>query len=869
MAAVARSPSPSPAAARPCPAMRRSADSNPFNPADCPSQRSSGPKGGACGCHHASSSPSPHRRSLSSSSFGEKENEPRDHAVPVRTPKAAARSKNFMAPTISAASKAASPRNSGKVLGERNHEPAPHLAPFSPANLAHKPKGRLRLSFDASLAGDDDAAGVENFVRGGGSHHHAAAADSVGADRRLRRSFEAPPAAHGPLAGDDDDDAGMEDPVRLGVGVNHQLAAADPVDAEPSRAALYDPKTNYTSPRPRFLHYKPNPRVDIYRHGRAGVRRLEDGFAAASESSEETDATATTEDDPLAGDDELTEEEQEQAQQIHLSEQQSALTAPSDDAVSAEACVLAPEPLLGSPPPPPLLLSSEAAPVTPEPARVSAPDPMAIPPRARAALTPEPELGVRAPEKKEKGSALRFLLPLAFMLFMSAASVCVLLQPDSPIMSNTALSRASSFLSVQESHPVELAAWLKQWSSSSLDSITSYWEALSSTSTQEQDYFGPHFAANWSAAAADGDHGAADFYYNFADAWPVPSEEPICSANAFTAEPEGDVVVEERSDASDYYDMVVDEFDVQMSEEAPGSSYGGAIVLGEQLNIQDAVSELIAESDGVAVVEEESDASGYSNAVDEFNAGLSEAAPGSSNGEEMASSSQDLDTPSQPTGQREQDVESEEPEENHGSGKEGQEPRLGLKSDSSTLPVYMGRISKPAAAAGVAIVVAILSAGVAAISMRKTQAGVATNANVPAEQEQAEEAETRSCSASSEGHRLVKGSVAEETERFGDSGFSQYSSSLSSGQGRGKKTKEEENVGQGRRKKTTKEEENVGLEPASKSESMSYPTSSYGSFLAFEKIAAKKKNKDDDEVMTPVRRSSRLRSVKSPDAGSS
>ncbi|KAI4982657.1 hypothetical protein ZWY2020_023149 [Hordeum vulgare] len=355
---------------------------------------------------------------------------------------------------------------------------------------------------------------------------------------------------------------------------------------------MYDPKTNYTSPRPRFLHYKPNPRVDIYRHGRAGVRRLEDGFIAASESSDETDATATatTEDDTLVGDEYLMEEEwrgyspreQEKAQQIHLSEQQSALTAPSEDVVSAEACVLAPEPLLGSPRPTPLLLSSEAAAVTPDPARVSAPDPTATPPRARATLMPEPELGVRAPEKKEKGSVLRFMFPLAFMLFMSAASVSVLLQLDSPIMSNTALSRASSFLSVQESHPVELAAWLKQWSSSSLDSIMSYWEALSSTSTQEQDCFGPHFAANWSVAAADGDHGAADFYYNFADTWPVPSEEPISSANAFSAEPEGDVVVQERSDASDYYDMVVDEFDVEISKEAPGSSYGGASVLHNQ-----------------------------------------------------------------------------------------------------------------------------------------------------------------------------------------------------------------------------------------------------------------------------------------------
>ena len=66
------------------------------------------------------------------------------------------------------------------------------------------------------------------------------------------------------------------------------------MDAEPSRAALYNPKTNYTSPRPRFLHYKPDPLG-------AGVRRLEDGFASASESSDETDATATTEDDLTYG----------------------------------------------------------------------------------------------------------------------------------------------------------------------------------------------------------------------------------------------------------------------------------------------------------------------------------------------------------------------------------------------------------------------------------------------------------------------------------------------------------------------------------------------------------------------------------------
>ncbi|KAI5006328.1 hypothetical protein ZWY2020_033571 [Hordeum vulgare] len=168
-----------------------------------------------------------------------------------------------------------------------------------------------------------------------------------------------------------------------------------------------------------------------------------------TESSDETDATTTTEDDPLAGDEDLMKEEQEQAQQIHLSEQQSALTAPSEDAVSVEACVLAPEPLLGSPRPPPLLLSSEAAAVMPEPARVSAPDPMATPPRARAALTPEPQLGVRAPEKKEKGSVE---VPFPSLHAIHVLLQCVFAATRFSIMSNTALSRAPSFLSVQESH---------------------------------------------------------------------------------------------------------------------------------------------------------------------------------------------------------------------------------------------------------------------------------------------------------------------------------------------------------------------------------------------------------------------------------
>uniref|UniRef100_A0ACD5X5H6 Uncharacterized protein n=1 Tax=Avena sativa TaxID=4498 RepID=A0ACD5X5H6_AVESA len=829
--ATAAARSPSPGQARPCCAMRRSADSNPFKPADCPQRSASSfSKGvGVCGCHA-----SPRRRSI-----GEKENDA------GRTPKAArpSGSKNFMSPTISATSKAvaASPSPRKKVLGERNEET--HLfAPFSPANLAHKPKGPPP--------------------------------PEAGSARRLRLSFDgpapAPPAPapeHGTQRSFGEEGARME---------NHHHAAADSVDAEPPRAALYDPKTNYTSPRPQYLLYTPNRRLEMYRDGSSVARRLDEGLA--SESSEESVTTTT--------DDDLAEEEQEQVQQ-QIPEEPSALAAPSeagDDAAAVPAAVLPLEPARDSPrapvltsepavmspsarvlatepgatsPPTPVVESEPA--VTSPPARVMATEPRAISPRTRA-LTPEPELGVssaQAPGKKR--SSLRFMFPLALILCAAAAFVYVS-PPDSPIMSNPALSKVSNFLSVQELHPVELAAWLKQWSSSSLDSITSYWEALASTQEQEQEYFGLHFSANLSAASADADHGA-DFYYNFAEAWSVPSEEPV-----------GASVLEEQSNIQDCY-KVVEELDVEISEKAPGSN--GSSFLEEQLNIQDLASasntDLSAHAEGDVVVEEESidaavaeesEASDYYRVAEELDLEISEEAPDGYGEEEMTSFSQDLDIPSEPTGEPEQEVERDESEDDYTNGKEGQQEYRGLKSDSSMWPSYLDKVSKPAAA-GVALLVVLLSAGIAFFSTRK-QTQVASNVSAPAEEPEQPENQSvedhhlvkpsQSVSGSSEGH-LVRPSqfqspLAQETEKFGDSAFSQHSSSLSSGQGRRRKAKEEESL---------------GLEPTSRRESTAHSTSSYGSFTTFEKISAKKKNKED-EAMTPVRRSSRLQTVKSPEA---
>jgi hypothetical protein len=128
---------------------------------------------------------------------------------------------------------------------------------------------------------------------------------------------------------------------------------------------------------------------------------------------------------------------------------------------------------------------------------------------------------------------------------MVASLVCVPPAPASAVL-NASLSKASEyFLSVQELHPVELPAWLKQWSSSSLDFVSSYWNTLASS--REQEFFGPHIAANLGAAAGD-DADRVGFYYSAAETRPMPTGlEPI-SASVLEQKMEFQVV----DSASDY-----------------------------------------------------------------------------------------------------------------------------------------------------------------------------------------------------------------------------------------------------------------------------------------------------------------------------
>ncbi|CAN6309883.1 unnamed protein product [Urochloa humidicola] len=822
--AAARSPSPGPAS-RPCcgGGLRRSADSSPFRPAASPPDS---PQRSSSVCKNSG-------RASPRSCFGEKENDPRDtgrssHKVRTSCGGGGATAKSFMAPTISAASKAVAPSASPRkrILGERNDP-----VPSSPGDLAHSAKTR-----------DPPPPPPE--------------AD-LGAPRRLWLSLDGAPAPPPPPAAA---------PVAASHAARHSFGGDEEVDhpvcedrqgAGSAAGAPYDPKTNYLSPRPRFLRYKPNPRVEMYRHSGGGsVRRLEEGFASES-SSEEVDTATATEGD-------VSEEEQEQ---------QTSLSSVQDDFKDEETSALTPAPVARAEPAA-LAVAGVLQPQSPPDsplARVLTPEQKESP-RAGGVVTPEHEPAASpapAHPMKKKRSPLRFLLaPLALVLFMAAAFVCMPPPPGSPVMLNTSLSKVSDFLSVQEFHPVELAARLKQWSSSSLDFVTSYWEALASS--QEQEVFGPHFAANLSAAPADGDADhVVGFYYGAALTSPISVEQEL-EIQEVVSDSDIEMIAETDVEAmATFGDVEVEEpiDDAEMEQESVVPN-----LIEEPNDLVDAeVEEFNAE-----MADEVSDSSGEEMAEEVSGSGS----------EEMADFIQKSDIPSQSAAEPEQaedmvkssfqqDVQTEDSQGDRADVKDDQEAHHGEKLGSDMWPSYLDKISNPATF-GAALAAIIVPAALALLYVRQKQARVAMDSNEPAEQveqvehvrqkqarvavdsnepaKQFEQFGSLSGSGSSQGHAVAKSSqfqntVVEETEKFGGSGASQYSSSLSSGLGRRRKAREEGSL---------------GLEPvASRRDSTAQSTASYGSFTTYEKIPAKKGNKED-EAMTPVRRS--RRNVKPPEA---
>ncbi|XP_052199293.1 uncharacterized protein LOC127806197 [Diospyros lotus] len=312
--------SPSPISARPNPnprasetnsPMRRSFSGNPFarpsiltnhqkscvpatpanSPADVARRHSKGKEGG-----------------VSSWPYQEKENEYDQNLKPekVRSPAVAKGTKNFMTPTISAASKInASPRK--KVLAERNEQVRTSVSfseggksPFGSMNLSDvtedtDPKSKMGSnqnkaedSNESVITNSDDVEEVLEAtpVVSKASKNYPIINSEVALDSQnaLEPLSDIKPNCSSEAASCKNKPSGAL--------ISTVIAA---LDADPSLPP-YDPKTNYLSPRPQFLHYKPNPRIEAYFHkemDNGEVKKLEDGFL--SESFSDTEVTEETE----------------------------------------------------------------------------------------------------------------------------------------------------------------------------------------------------------------------------------------------------------------------------------------------------------------------------------------------------------------------------------------------------------------------------------------------------------------------------------------------------------------------------------------------------------------------------------------------
>ncbi|KAJ6692349.1 TRANSMEMBRANE PROTEIN [Salix purpurea] len=200
-------------------------------------------------------------------------------SVRIRSP--AKGTKNFMSPTISAASKFnASPKI--KILADRNEQIRTSIS-FAEAksplmeDLDSNPDSHYRglnqkeVSFDSTviyLADNNDSKSekrVDLMV------------DSSAKDDLNLSSVEK-------------DCVNLDPSFKISPRVSSSLPspALAPLDADPSLPP-YDPKTNYLSPRPRFLHYRPNPRIELYLNKERDGQPLDEIFA--SECSSETEVS--------------------------------------------------------------------------------------------------------------------------------------------------------------------------------------------------------------------------------------------------------------------------------------------------------------------------------------------------------------------------------------------------------------------------------------------------------------------------------------------------------------------------------------------------------------------------------------------------
>ncbi|KAL6517526.1 hypothetical protein OROMI_033227 [Orobanche minor] len=180
----------------------------------------------------------------------EKENNGEKDQILLKTSKfqsPAKGSKNFMAPTISAASKfTPSPRK--KVLAERNDPVRTSISLsdgkavfFSNVSEDIEPKSEMGCPQNQKSLNSLD---FNYYVEEG----HPVSKPSSKKVTFIDETFSS-------------DDLTMESNSKNSISCSPVLVPIAPLDADPFMPP-YDPKTNYLSPRPQFLYYKPNPRLN-------------------------------------------------------------------------------------------------------------------------------------------------------------------------------------------------------------------------------------------------------------------------------------------------------------------------------------------------------------------------------------------------------------------------------------------------------------------------------------------------------------------------------------------------------------------------------------------------------------------------------
>ncbi|CAJ1941346.1 unnamed protein product [Sphenostylis stenocarpa] len=234
-------------------------------------------------------------------------------SVKVRSPAICSKgSKNFMSPTISASCKInESPRK--KVLTERNE-----MVP-SPVDL----KSHVRkVTFAEPLEEDPRSSLTSEDLRSESETHclniPLMLKNDTDSSFESINSFD----VNDPLVLEDEihtEPSFENEPDRVNLDPTFKLSptATPPVSlkatvVEPRGAdpliPPYDPKTNYLSPRPQFLHYKPKPRMELCRE-----RDLEDSFISGSfsdsEVTEDTQSEGSQKELDVSSDETVKEEE--------------------------------------------------------------------------------------------------------------------------------------------------------------------------------------------------------------------------------------------------------------------------------------------------------------------------------------------------------------------------------------------------------------------------------------------------------------------------------------------------------------------------------------------------------------------------------